>query len=398
MRSILIILTLTFAFTSAFAFTRASTGGEVGNGGNVIVCADTAGKVKSVEVLDYYELRLNGGALSLNPNLATYQEKLFELFNRWREVAPKRMEQYTKWLNEFQAEAGIHSGIEIPHIPDTGSIAIPQGCKPISIAFQRADDEIFPGTKRYVINKDLWDYMNETQKAGLVLHELIYREAIKAAHATSLPTRYLNGYLSSATPKGEEYSYIVSRLPLLWVEYGGGMILQIGVVGCGGFGGPGCRFERRSVLNADGSSINAVIAEVFDNVETEEVKINFDGFTKKMDTKTSKFIFQSGESILLYMDEGKRYFSLKEIYAKNLLHLSSISEFELYGTFRFSIVKMSEMELPSGSDGPITIDSNSWVMNSNKVVIENIKTLNYAGRVIQDSSGRTWTLDTNIYK
>lgn len=246
--------------------------------------------------------------------------------------------------------------------------------------------------------------MNEEQKAGLVLHELIYREAIKAVHSTSHPTRYLNGYLSSALPKRETYAHIVSQMPLEWVEYGGGMILKIGVVFCGAFGAPGCAFQRKTDLNADGSFIDGEITEIFDNVETEDVKIDFNGFKRKMDLETSKFRFQSGKSILLSMgrstEGGGKRFSLKEIYASKLLYLSFTNEFEKENEFKFSYLEMNHNVLYAGHGNPITLDPNSWVMNSNNIVIENIKSLDRGGRDIQDLSGRVWILDTlaNIYR
>ena len=193
------------------------------NGGNAVVCSPGSNN-PHIELLDYYELRLNGGKLSLQGN--DHIEMLKNLFAKWKKIAPERMALYSQWLTDFKDEVGLYSGITIPAIPDTGSIAIPQGCELKPIGFQRADSDVLPGVKRYVISKDLWDLMPEIQKAGLVLHELIYREGIKAKHSSSFPTRYLNGYLSSAIPDSKSYSSIGSRLPFRWVEYGGGMVLN----------------------------------------------------------------------------------------------------------------------------------------------------------------------------
>ncbi len=372
MRSILIVI------ITAIAFSRAFAGGEVGNGGNVIVCTDSSGNVKSVEVLDYYELRLNGGALSLNPNLVTYQEKLIELFNRWDEVAPKRMEQYKKWLNEFQTDAGIYSGIEIPHIPDTGSIAIPQGCKPISIAFQRADDEIFPGTKRYVINKDLWDYMNETQKAGLVLHELIYREAIKAGHATSLPTRFFNGYLSSATPKGEEYAYIVSKMPLLWVEYGRGIILTIGTLSTDCGLGDNCspHFQRSTTLLENGKIVEGYVNEVI-------ADFNLNGWHIKFKKQNSPF---------------NSYFKFNQT-TGDIESRLDFYEFSLDNKFYFHIKDENRRNnfLRITNNGRFEFDSSdwkdSWFMNNDGTIIRDIEYIDSHNYLVSTSNGNYWRWD-----
>ena len=44
--------------------------------------------------------------------------------------------------------------------------------------------------------------MDETQKAGLVLHELVYREALSYGHADSILTRYFVALISSPRTAG----------------------------------------------------------------------------------------------------------------------------------------------------------------------------------------------------
>lgn len=201
--------------------TNLFAGDKTLNGGNVIVCPNPdLPNHPTIELLDYYELRLNGRTLLLDENKQTYEEKLLALFEKWNEVAPLRMELYTQWLSEFKRDSSIHPDVKIPPINDTGGIVIPTNCELRPAVFQRPEIDIFPGVKRYVVNKNLWDLMDETQKAGLVLHELIYREGIQAGHLTSLPTRYFNGYLSSETPDLYNYLKITYILPLPWVEIG----------------------------------------------------------------------------------------------------------------------------------------------------------------------------------
>jgi hypothetical protein len=221
---VIIVLAAILASTAGLC----DSGTHIGNGGNGVVCKNSSGQPTSVELLDYYELRLNGGTLSLDPSRGSYQNILNELFDRWMPHAPVRMAEYKKWLREFASETGIYSGVEIPAIPDTGTIMIPSGCELKPIAFQRPDSEVLPGVKRYSINKDLWDLMPEVQKAGLVLHELIYREGILALHKTSFLTRYFNSYLASAKPNSFEYAGVISQMPLLWTEYGGAIVVKLG--------------------------------------------------------------------------------------------------------------------------------------------------------------------------
>jgi len=57
---------------------------------------------------------------------------------------------------------------------------------------------IMPDQKRYLINKNIWSAASSRIKAGLVLHELIYRDAVEAEDQTdSDKARYLNAQISS---------------------------------------------------------------------------------------------------------------------------------------------------------------------------------------------------------
>lgn len=218
---------------------QAHAGDKVLNGGNLVVCRDTAGSVRSTQMLDFYEVEQRGQHVKLDSSKKTWDEKLKAKFADWQTVAPERMALYRGWLDTFMNEAGIYPGISIPAIPDYGSVAIPAACSLEPVAFQRRDDDIYPGVKRYVINKDLWDLLDETQRAGLVLHELIYREAIPLLHQTSYPTRYFAGFLASSSLVPEDYLAVVARMPLSFIEYRGlrilGTVKDCGMGSCIGF-------------------------------------------------------------------------------------------------------------------------------------------------------------------
>lgn len=235
--------TILLAFLAVLLSKNAVAVQGVGNGGNVIVCRDSSSEIYSVELLDYFELRQRGGQLKLNPSLGAYPAILKDLFERWKSVAPRRMAQYEHWLSDFETEALFSSGVQIPPTEDTGIINIPVGCDIVPVAYQRPDKELFPGVTRYTISKDLWDRLPEITKAGLVLHELIYREGIRAGHESSFPTRYFNGYLASATPDSMQYALLVQQMPLEWVEFGSGAVINLGTVK---------PFQTVSIITEDG--------------------------------------------------------------------------------------------------------------------------------------------------
>jgi hypothetical protein len=53
------------------------------------------------------------------------------------------------------------------------------------------------GVKKYIINQDLWSLLNNTNKAGLILHEIVYSDAIMRGQNNSIYARYFNALLSS---------------------------------------------------------------------------------------------------------------------------------------------------------------------------------------------------------
>lgn len=359
-------------------------GDKILNGGNVIVCGN------SVELLDYYEARLTGKKLQYDPNLNSYTEKLNQLFDRWKKVAPKRMALYAGWLNEFESESGIYLGIQIPDIPDTGSVVIPSECKMTPVAFQRRDEDIFPGEKRYMINKDLWDRMNEDQKAGLVLHELIYREAIKSAHPTSLPTRYFNSFLATeVNPENEKYFSVVYKMPLAWAEFGG-MNIRIGQVNCnnGPFGNSGCNFNYSSRYESE--KFELYVNEIFENIRTKDVSVDFYTYPCKL---------LSGGSYKMDRKENSLYFTgcelIKSFYMKDVMNVTDIES----NKEELRIVGNKLVSRYDSSNFLVNVNpETSWYQNSSGVKIEHFKTFGRINHkdVFQTEDNKIWVYSDEI--
>jgi hypothetical protein len=172
---------------------------ETGNGGDVVVCKSAAGRVTSIELYDFYEGRVRHGfLLDLGSSTLNYLEKLERIFKRLDRLNPNRSELFRSWLKDFFSEAEFLSGITLVDIPDTGNGYVPRGCTLEQIAVQR--EPYFPGDKRYTISDDLWRALPEDSKAGLILHELLFREARNQIfpHENSVRVRYLNSFLSTS--------------------------------------------------------------------------------------------------------------------------------------------------------------------------------------------------------
>ncbi|MFV8259309.1 hypothetical protein ACNQKP_16000 [Bdellovibrio bacteriovorus] len=168
-------------------------GGDwVGNGGNVISCGD------SLRLLDYYEGEEQRRILpELGPEHMSFQQKVYYVLHRLEDVNPTRARMYKKWFRTFDEETQWFIVGKFLPIRDSGVVIIPEDCNIQQVAIQRPTPLIMPGDRRYVIDLRLFEKLSEDDKAGLILHELIYREAIELGTASSPGVRYFNQVISS---------------------------------------------------------------------------------------------------------------------------------------------------------------------------------------------------------
>jgi hypothetical protein len=174
----------------------AFSGPRVGNGGDVVVCSGPG--QKAIELLDHYEARtLRKIQVNLGGPNDSVEAILEAIFTRLSRVDNTRAVLFRQWFASFSADAELTED-NIVQIPDTGAVTFPKGCEILQIAIHQDPD--IPGDRRYIIRKDLWNLLDNQGKAGLILHELIYRDLISqevAPHTSSKFVRYFNAYLSS---------------------------------------------------------------------------------------------------------------------------------------------------------------------------------------------------------
>jgi hypothetical protein len=195
MRKIILASLVAFAtLTLATAF--AAGGNEVGNGGGVLICRDINGKIIKTELLDLYEARvMRNLQLGLgNPN-EDYTLKVNRVLNQLEKISPIRAKKYKEMHNNFFSETAMVVDADLVFIPDAENLILPKGCKLEQIAIQNPPE--FIGDNRYIINKEYWDLIDNNSKAALILHEIIYGEAIVFGHKNSKAVRYINSYLTS---------------------------------------------------------------------------------------------------------------------------------------------------------------------------------------------------------
>lgn len=163
----------------------------IGNGGDVVACSN--GKNELLDVFEAREMR--SIPLLIGDNKLTVDERMDLLFARIQRLDPNRANQYRAWYRDFINETLFKAGTVLVDVPDSDHLALPGGCEIKQVAIQR--EPSFPEDKRYVVDRDLWNTLDNSNRAALILHEFIYRDAVKERHEDSQNTRYFNSYIFS---------------------------------------------------------------------------------------------------------------------------------------------------------------------------------------------------------
>lgn len=173
----------------------ANVGNEAGNGGHGVVCRN-GHRVKSVELLDYYEARLL--MPELTPDLqrgSTEMEKALAVLERLERVDALRAARYRKAVENFFEDARFIDQALLGSTNDYGYVPLENDCRVEQIVVQRKTP--FPEMKRYLVQQSLWNRLTVEHRAGLILHEVIYGHALELGHRDSVATRYFNALVSS---------------------------------------------------------------------------------------------------------------------------------------------------------------------------------------------------------
>lgn len=322
----------------AISSQRSPGGNELGNGGDVFYCTSSSG-VKVI-LVDIYEATRAGRKINLGSSSKKYKERVKEILNAWSELSPIRVAQYLKWLETFENEATFDSGVELPNISDEGIVLYPNGCQIRQIAIQLADSNLGTGYKRYTINKDLWDLLDEGSKAALVLHELIFREAILARQPVSLRVRYLNGiFFSESTIR--EYFEASKNLNGLFLEWGAGGV-QRGVGG--GLSFSDCTWKGEKHPDCDDVFVSQYFVEQagFKPICFERFVFGFFSEIKRRKV----FVCQKGvDAPEKYLKNG--ILNIADGYSLDFGRPITISYLQKLGAFRFKVKKGDILKISS---------------------------------------------------
>ena len=200
-RSFIALLSLVFVNLKSFAYD------ELGNGGNMIYCKNTLYPEmlrQNYMLQDYLEITQQGYKIefpdfSFREDSNKIEDAIFiaqKMLDRIKELDPHRHMVYSKELQNFSQNLLLDFNLIFPWLPDHGVVKAPGAdCEIIQTAYQR--EPILPFHKRYNIKAEVWSLLKVQVKAGLILHEVIYKEAHERGHTVSDRTRQFNGLLAT---------------------------------------------------------------------------------------------------------------------------------------------------------------------------------------------------------
>lgn len=182
-------------------YSVAQAGVRVGNGGDAIVCySDSSLNTRtSIEMFDYWEHQQVSsiyGLLDLGSPQLSVQEKITKAAQRIARFDPRLSQEIStiafsiaKEINSFLVTQDV-----IPEITDANPKVMPNNTNcfltQFAIQWQNTDD----GIRRFYISHDLFtdSLTSNDTRAGLILHEAIYRYAIMNGATNSDGVRFFN--------------------------------------------------------------------------------------------------------------------------------------------------------------------------------------------------------------
>jgi len=185
----LTLIIFIICFTKSFAGVK-----EVGNGGVVVVCKNNSGEIEKIQAFDLYE----GNVLfNLIPK---------ETGNDFENVAKEKLTIFSQlidrdWENNLKIYLDnllknikmLPSGVGLKLTEDIDSIIIPKTCEIAQLINYRNDGKIY-------VDSDLWNLLNPTDKAAMLVHEVLYYYLRIYPEPDSVRTRKMVAYLFSETP------------------------------------------------------------------------------------------------------------------------------------------------------------------------------------------------------
>jgi hypothetical protein len=165
MKTEILFLAILFLTSSTYA----ATGGVDGGGGKSVVCRDINGKIISAEVLDLYEGRVQYGlapAISSDPIDQQVQAVVSRLSTGRGEPFSRTVMSYVDFVQTQKVL--LPDGTGLLPIDDSHHVVTPKNCQVEQLAN-------FTNQNQILINGEIWNSLDNSNKAALIVHEAIYK-------------------------------------------------------------------------------------------------------------------------------------------------------------------------------------------------------------------------------
>lgn len=221
-----------FLFSMLLGLNVFARGNDKGNGGDAVVCRNSAGEITSAGLLDYYEgqaYRHMPHAFEDSLDNAEYFEKLSdklsdfdpEMFKNFKVEAMDLSNSIAKYLNgEAQTQPGYtYVTTKLEDVPDSNHLFFPRNCKVEQLAIRY--DQAGEGNSKFLIQGEILRHLDRNSLRGIVVHEMLYKRF--ALGGNSVYARYLNQVITSGPVASLTLEDYVKFLIMYYTDWNGQM-------------------------------------------------------------------------------------------------------------------------------------------------------------------------------
>jgi hypothetical protein len=342
----------TFLIVGLLSFGAFAYSGEKGNGGYSVVCRTEQGQITSAELLDIYE-----GRVIHKKNFAVDLNSVDDLIDLGRE----RLTRYPEFLQKIDKEIKIidqnivfiPEGNELEETDDAFPPIKKKGCKFEQLANYQDSGEV-------LVSQEIYDQLDNVNKAALILHEAIYSFRRKAlGEVTSVNSRRLVAEIMATNTSDA----VIDR----WV--GDIFYRTKNKIACGLDGSINERIESCSYIQLRTSSHMVLVTRTKDLKEIwldETNQLLFsDRLAKNYNFETAKTICgkpqpeMAGIAVRWRLPSMEEYTRMSQVYMQTLPNMSSYSNPHWFWT---STVRGRTVFIFNGADG--TVGSNVFIRSN----------------------------------
>jgi hypothetical protein len=180
---------------SLLALCNLAWAGDGAGNGDAVRCVDNSSESR-LEILDFFENERAGGPpVSLGDSSLSVTDKALVGIGRLKTLDPDRYARYAPLAKDFLSKTRWVKGPLFDY-KDTGAVDLPAGCHLEQVALQRP--AVDPSDKPFTIDSERWaNLIDDNQRAGIIIHEIIYRDTIRLGQQTSRYARKFTAQLAS---------------------------------------------------------------------------------------------------------------------------------------------------------------------------------------------------------